>query len=164
MEIKKDAYKRQFLVEARDILDAVGEATLAAEADPANADLLNAIFRGVHTIKGSAAMFDMDGLGDVAHELESLLDRLRNAAAAMTPDVVDVVLKGLDALWAIHAALVRGETPVRDADFLAGFRRQADSVSPVRPADSGRSCSSAEPAAGGQGTPGISPALSKGFG
>ena len=164
METQKDAFKRQFLVEARDILDAVGEATLAAEADPANVDLLNAIFRGVHTIKGSAAMFDMDGLGDVAHELESLLNHLRDGTTAMTPEVADVVLKGLDALGAIHSALVRGETPARDADFLADFRRLVDSLLPPRPAEPGEAAAPADPAAGACVFGEASPALAEGFG
>ena len=114
MENQKHAYRQQFLIEARDILDIVAGEILAVEADPANVDLLNAIFRGIHTIKGSAPMFDMDTLGELAHELENLLNGLRCGSLALTPEIVDVLLKGVDGLNSIHISIARGETPQLD--------------------------------------------------
>ncbi len=133
MDTQKNAYKQQFLIEARDILDSVAAATLAAESDPANSELLNAIFRGIHTIKGSAAMFGLDCLSECSHELENLLNSLREGGLALTPEVVDVVLQGLDALGEMHAALTRGDTPGRYDELVASFARltPAKAVVPV---------------------------------
>lgn len=123
MDSQKNDYTRQFLIEARDILDAVAAATLAVEADPSNSELLNAIFRGIHTIKGSAAMFGLDCLSECSHELENLLNSLREGGLSLTPEVVDVVLQGLDALGEMHAALARGDTPGSYDELVASFVR-----------------------------------------
>lgn len=109
MDNQKDHYRQQFIIEVGDILDTVTEALLKAEADPGNQDLLHSIFRGVHTIKGSSAMFDMDELGGFAHHLEGVLNGLRAKTLALSGEVVDLLLQGLDGLRDIMAATLRGE-------------------------------------------------------
>ena len=92
-----ETYKRQFFQEVRDIIDQVSEDILKAETAPEDRDLLNAIFRGIHTIKGSSGMFGMDALGQFTHHLEELLGSLREGTITLTSDIVDIVLSGIDA-------------------------------------------------------------------
>jgi len=133
MDTQKSIYRQQFLLEVRDILDVVGDTVLKAESDPTNPELLNAIFRGVHTIKGSSAMFDLDSLGAFAHHLEGLLNSLRSGELTLSTDVVDIILKGLDALGEMRASIVRGEEPESRADLITCFGLVAGNVAAAVP-------------------------------
>ncbi|AGW14943.1 chemotaxis protein CheA [Megalodesulfovibrio gigas] len=123
MDSRKDEHRQQYIVEVRDILDAVTDALLRAESNPGDQDLLNTIFRGVHTIKGSSAMFGLDSLGHFAHHLEALLNSLRAGESVLTREVVDSLLGGLDALGEMLQAVRRGEEPVLRIDLMQGFER-----------------------------------------
>ena len=125
MDNKKDHYRQQFIIEVGDILDTVTESLLKAEADPANLELLHSIFRGVHTIKGSSAMFDMDELGAFAHHLEGVLNGLRGKSMVLTGELVDLLFQGLDTLREIMAATLRGEAVIPPDDLV---RRYAELI------------------------------------
>ena len=126
MSIERDTetYKRQFCQEIREIIDQVSEDILKAETAPDDRDLLNAIFRGIHTIKGSAGMFGMEALGQFAHHFEELLGGVREGAITLTSDIVDIVLSGTDAIGEMASAYEKGEKPAVDeglVDRLAGL-------------------------------------------
>lgn len=125
MDNKKDHYRQQFIIEVGDILDTVTESLLKAEADPANLELLHSIFRGVHTIKGSSAMFDMDELGAFAHHLEGVLNGLRGKSMVLTGELVDLLFQGLDTLREIMAATLRGEAVIPPDELV---RRYAELI------------------------------------
>jgi len=59
MSVDIEFYRRQFYQEARDILENLSENTLRLEVNPQDKELINSIFRGIHTIKGSAGSFDL---------------------------------------------------------------------------------------------------------
>ncbi len=80
-------YRRQFYVEAKEIIEKATEDVLKAETEPDNIDLLNSIFRGVHTIKGSAGGFELEEISEFAHHLETLLDKLRNREIELTSEI-----------------------------------------------------------------------------
>ena len=111
-------YKRQFCQEIHEIIDQVSEDILKAETAPDDRDLLNAIFRGIHTIKGSAGMFGMDALGQFAHHFEELLGGVREGTITLTSDIVDIVLSGTDAIGAMASAYEKGEKPAVDEGLL----------------------------------------------
>jgi len=94
-------YRQQFYQEALDILDAANDDLLKAEADPTNEELLNSIFRGIHTIKGSAGTFDLNELSEFAHHLEALLSALRDKKLKLSSVITDVILRGFDTLVAM---------------------------------------------------------------
>jgi len=88
---------RDFLAEAEEILEELG-AQLADLADMAESgnwdpDLLNAIFRGAHSLKGVAGMFGFTAVAEVAHNTENLLDWLRMGKVSLTPTVVDLLFR-----------------------------------------------------------------------
>ncbi len=118
IEQNTETYKRQFCQEIREIIDQVSEDILKAETAPEDRDLLNAIFRGIHTIKGSAGMFGMDALGQFAHHFEELLGCVREGTITLTSDIVDIVLSGTDAIGEMASAYEKGEKPAVDEGLL----------------------------------------------
>jgi two-component system chemotaxis sensor kinase CheA len=77
--------KNDFLQEARELLDGVADDVLNAEAEPENDEIINSIFRGIHTFKGSAGTIGIPPLVEFAHGLEGVLDALRNHELTMEP-------------------------------------------------------------------------------
>jgi two-component system chemotaxis sensor kinase CheA len=87
-----------FVVEAREHLEAVETQSLVLEQDPGNSEAINAVFRGFHTIKGLAGFLELTVIQEVAHEVETVLDQARNGQLAISPNVIDVVLQSADYL------------------------------------------------------------------
>jgi two-component system chemotaxis sensor kinase CheA len=122
MKTDMEHYRRQFYQEMRDILESVNKDLLQAEADPENKELLNSIFRGIHTIKGCAGTLDLNEVSDFTHHLEGMLVALREGKILLEPVIVDVVLEGADELGAMVGRLERGESVTVNADLVERFR------------------------------------------
>ena len=86
------------MIEAGEILEALSEQLVELENNPDDLDLLNAIFRGFHTIKGGAGFLALDNLVDVSHKTENIFDLLRNQQRSVTAELMDVILKALDSI------------------------------------------------------------------
>lgn len=91
-----DEILQDFLVEAGEILDQLSEQLVDLEQRPDDKDLLNAIFRGFHTVKGGAGFLQLDAMVECCHVTENLFDILRNGKRDVTPELMDVVLQALD--------------------------------------------------------------------
>jgi two-component system chemotaxis sensor kinase CheA len=89
---------QDFLVEAGEIIELLSEQLVELEQKPEDKDLLNAIFRGFHTVKGGAGFLQLNPLVDCCHVTENLFDILRNGQRDVTPELMDVVLQALDAI------------------------------------------------------------------
>lgn len=89
---------QDFLIEAGEILESLSEQLVELENDPDNAELLNAIFRGFHTVKGGAGFLSLAALVDVCHGAENIFDLLRNNQRAVTSELMDVILQSLDTI------------------------------------------------------------------
>ena len=87
---------QDFLVEAGEILELLSEQLVELEQRPDDKDLLNAIFRGFHTVKGGAGFLQLNAMVDCCHVTENLFDILRNGQRDVTPELMDVVLQSLD--------------------------------------------------------------------
>ena len=87
-----------FLVEAGEILELLSEQLVQLEKQPDDKDLLNAIFRGFHTVKGGAGFLQLGAMVDCCHVTENLFDNLRNGHCQVTPALMDIVLQALDAV------------------------------------------------------------------
>lgn len=90
-----------FIGEAREHLEMIEKELLLLEQSPQNQEPIHAIFRSFHTIKGLAGIFNLGSTRDLAHEVETLLDLVRNGALPATPSLVDVVLACADRLGVI---------------------------------------------------------------
>lgn len=106
-----DEILQDFLVEAGELLEQLSEQLVALEQRPDDRDLLNAIFRGFHTVKGGAGFLQLDALVDCCHITENLFDMLRTGQRAVTPELMDVVLSALDTINAMFAQLQAGDQP-----------------------------------------------------
>ena len=91
-----DKLVETFLEEARELLDGLEGHLLELERNPADMEAMNAAFRALHSIKGSASMFGFDAVGAFAHEVETALDHYRTAKLPATPELADVVLRSRD--------------------------------------------------------------------
>ncbi len=86
----------QFVSEARECLEAISGKLLQVERDPADAALLNDLFRSVHTLKGNCGLFEFKPLETVVHAGEDLLDRVRNRTLDYSRDLADALLDAMD--------------------------------------------------------------------
>jgi len=114
-------YRKQFYQEAREILERVSNDTLRAEADPENHELLNAIFRGIHTIKGSAGSFELEEISAFAHHFEGLLSALRDGKISPSPEVTDIILAGSDHISRMIEDYEAGREPLPDPQLTERF-------------------------------------------
>lgn len=129
MDRLTEQYRQQFYGEAREILERLSDDILRAEAAPDDAERLNAVFRGIHTIKGSAGSFDLDGIATFAHHFEGMLSALRDGRVELTPDTVDLVLAGADHIGKMVDDCAAGKPPVVDDALIDRFRAMGETGS-----------------------------------
>ncbi|HED19508.1 MAG TPA: chemotaxis protein CheA [Gammaproteobacteria bacterium] len=113
-----DEILQDFLVEAGEILERLNEELVELEQSPDDTDLLNAVFRGFHTIKGGASFLSLDGLVQVCHRAEDVFNVLRNGERAVDTDLMDTVLQVLDVVNSMFAEVQGGEMPTPAAPEL----------------------------------------------
>lgn len=104
----------RFVDEAREHLGRLGEGVAALQAGERDAELINALFRSAHTIKGSSRMLKLAPITDIAHRLEDVLGALREGRLAFDGRLADALYLGIDGL----AALVDRLADSRDAASL----------------------------------------------
>jgi two-component system chemotaxis sensor kinase CheA len=102
---------QDFLVEAGEILEQLGEQLVELENRPQDVDLLNAVFRGFHTIKGGASFLNLEALVNVCHRAEDVFNVLRNGERPVDASVMDVILPVLDVVNEQFDTLRAGGTP-----------------------------------------------------
>ena len=103
---------QDFLVEAGEILELLGEQLVSLEQNPQDTDLLNAVFRGFHTVKGGAGFLNIVPMIDVCHRAEDVFNVLRQGERKVDADLMDAILKVVDILNAQFAQLSAGTVPV----------------------------------------------------
>ncbi len=106
-----DELLEDFLIEAGEILEQLNEQLVELENSPDDADLLNAVFRGFHTIKGGAGFLAIDVMVAICHRTEDIFNMLRNDELKIDNHLMDTVLPVLDVLNAQFDALRNGEEP-----------------------------------------------------
>jgi two-component system chemotaxis sensor kinase CheA len=92
-----------FLAESSEMLEALDQHFVKLETEPTNADLLNEIFRAMHSMKGSAGFLGFTHLVEVAHQGESLLNKLRQGEMSVSPFIIDIILEAVDIVKLLHA-------------------------------------------------------------
>jgi two-component system, chemotaxis family, sensor kinase CheA len=131
-----DKAREEFFSEAHEIIESLSRDLLSLEAtrgqgtpDP---ELVNNIFRAVHTLKGLAGLFGATRMSALSHELENLLDDLRLGKTALTQAVMDLLFRGID-LYSRILAVEKGvrQDPLTDIDaFLRDLGRLLDAEPP----------------------------------
>ncbi len=121
-----DEILQDFLIEAQEILENLDSQLIELEGTPEDRALLNAIFRGFHTIKGGAGFLSLEPLVAVAHKAEDVFDLLRNGKRTLDAATMDVFLQVLDTLRGMFDALRAAQLPApADAALLAALRSLA---------------------------------------
>ena len=106
-----DEILQDFLVEASEIVELLGEQLVDLEQRPDDSDLLNAIFRGFHTVKGGAGFLGVTPLVETCHRAEDVFNVLRQGQRSVTPHLMDAILQALDVVNGCMDSLREGEMP-----------------------------------------------------
>ncbi|MDZ4153299.1 chemotaxis protein CheA, partial [Methylicorpusculum sp.] len=118
-----DEILQDFLVEAGEILDLLGEQLVQLEQMPEDYDLLNAIFRGFHTVKGGAGFLAIDALVEICHKAEDVFNILRQGDRRVSAELMDVVLQVLDVVNNMFNQVRGGILPESaDPELLANLQ------------------------------------------
>ncbi len=129
MEIDLEEYKKLFYVEAREILEKSNSLVLQAEADPENIELLNSLFRGIHSIKGTAGSLELFQITEFAHHFESLLSQIRDKKISLTSEIVDLILNSLDYLESLVQMSESKLDYKLDEEKIKAIQKVLDSIS-----------------------------------
>ncbi len=118
---------QDFLVEAGEILEQLSEQLVELESRPDDMALLNAIFRGFHTVKGGAGFLQLNELVECCHIAENVFDILRKGERRVDAELMDVVLAALDAVNGMFAQVrERSEPTPASPQLLAALARLAE--------------------------------------
>ncbi|NBA80499.1 chemotaxis protein CheA [Pseudomonas putida] len=118
---------QDFLVEAGEILEQLSEQLVELESRPDDADLLNAIFRGFHTVKGGAGFLQLNELVECCHIAENVFDVLRKGERRVDAELMDVVLEALDTVNSMFGQVrERAEVTPATPALLAALSRLAE--------------------------------------
>jgi len=102
----------EFLQEAEETLENLDQELIELENDPTNKELLNQIFRGIHTLKGGAGFLGLESVINLAHIIESIFDKLRNDEMTLDSNKMDLILEGMDIIKnAIETLKTENEIP-----------------------------------------------------
>ena len=127
-----------FILESREHLSTVESQLLALEQDPGNAEAINTIFRGFHTIKGLAGFLEFMTIQRFAHEVETLLDMARNSKIPVDSALIDLILQSTDHMnRCLGVVETGGEQPsgtdsliARIAQMIAGAGNSTANATP----------------------------------
>jgi len=107
---------QDFLVEAGELVDQLNEQLVDLEHAPTDADLLNAVFRGFHTVKGGAGFLAITPLIEVCHRAENVFDKIRNGDVSYDATAADVILRAFDVISDSIERLNNGERELPEND------------------------------------------------
>lgn len=113
-----------FFIESRELLEGMENALLELEKDINDREQIPAIFRAVHTIKGSAGMFGFNDIGDFSHVVEDLLDNIRNNKIVIIPEMLSLLLQCHDHIL----KLLDFFDTQRDAKITPELKKESDTL------------------------------------
>ena len=128
-----------FLAETTELLEKLDDDLISLEKNPEDADLMNRIFRSIHTVKGASSFLGFDSLVKVTHKTEDVLNRLRKSELTLTSEIMDVVLEAVDLVKTLVGDIKAGEIVERELDdtilklipFLSENAVEATVLAPV---------------------------------
>ncbi|MDY6789751.1 MAG: chemotaxis protein CheA [Thermodesulfobacteriota bacterium] len=109
---------QDFITEAGEHLEELEASLLKLETDPENSEILNDIFRSMHTIKGAAEFIGTEKISTLSHKLESLLETLRHGDKELNEEIIDILIKAKDRLSTLVDDLVHSQKEETKIDDL----------------------------------------------
>ena len=116
-DIYTEKMQAAFHEEAEEILVELETSLMELEEDPQNKEVINQVFRALHTIKGSGSMFGFNKIAAFAHEIESVFDFVRNDELRVTGSLIDITLSARDSI----SRMLNGE---EDSDEIVGQNKE----------------------------------------
>jgi len=139
-----DAQKNLYREEAYELLEGLEDALIELEQKPGDLDIVGRVFRAMHTIKGSGAMFGFDDIAAFTHTIETVYDLIRDGKLSVTPDLISLTLSACDQVRSMLDAS-SGEARVDDAKtaaitqsfkgYLPGQADAKDETQPGKPGE-----------------------------
>lgn len=105
-----------FLAETTELLEKLDDDLITLEKSPEDAELMNRIFRSIHTVKGASSFLGFDMLVKVTHKTEDVLNRLRKGELFLNPEIMDVILEAVDLVKTLVADIKGGDIVERDLE------------------------------------------------
>ena len=122
-----DSHRAAFVAEAEDGITDLNNALLALEADPEDAAAMDDVFRVAHTLKGNAAAMGYEDVSDFGHALEDLLDAVRQGDREVTPELMDLLFEGVDAVEAMVSEIAdTGDVSTDPSDLESRLREMEE--------------------------------------
>lgn len=128
MALDVSKFLARFVDETREHCARISEGLINLEHAPDDAELINAVFRSAHTIKGSARMMKVAGVTELAHKMEDVLDGVRAGKIPLAPSVSDALFRGVDALSVLLEQVTAGNTSAEAPQPLCEELARAASV------------------------------------
>jgi two-component system, chemotaxis family, sensor kinase CheA len=141
-----------FLAETTELLEKLDDDLVTLEKSPEDAELMNSIFRSIHTVKGASSFLGFDLLVKVTHKTEDVLNRLRKSELTLTSEIMDVILEAVDLVKTLVSDIKAGDIVERELEstinklipYLSESATEATVLAPVfaslqeeKPADAG---------------------------
>ncbi|PKN44205.1 MAG: chemotaxis protein CheA [Deltaproteobacteria bacterium HGW-Deltaproteobacteria-20] len=128
-ELNRQAFKE----EALELLGELETSLLELEEDPANDDVINRVFRAMHTIKGSGAMFGFEDIASFTHEVETVFDLARNGQISVSKELLDLTLLARDHILSMlegeeHGLGERAGEVIRGLKALTPSRKESEAA------------------------------------
>ena len=105
-----------FLAETTELLEKLDDDLITLEKASDDTDLMNRIFRSIHTIKGASSFLGFDLLVKVAHKTEDVLNRLRKGELGVNPEIMDVILEATDLVKLLVSDIKAGDIKERETE------------------------------------------------
>ena len=104
----------EFIDESRELMENIGRELVELEKHPSDEEVINTVFRSMHTLKGNAGFMGLTSLADLAHRMESVLGKLRDKSFPYFPEINDTLFMGLDTARSALADFIEGSTVEHD--------------------------------------------------
>ncbi len=135
MEIDLSEYMGAYIDGARENLDLMDKRLLELEQNPSNTEAVGEIFRAAHTLKGMSATMGFEKIAHLTHEMENLLDKLRNNQLAVTPPVIDLIFETFDILRTlVDDSINQTESTIDLGEISAKLGAMANGTAPSQTA------------------------------
>ena len=133
MEIDLSEYMGAYIDGARENLDLMDKRLLELEQNPSNIEAVGEIFRAAHTLKGMSATMGFEKIAHLTHEMENLLDKLRNNQLAVTPPVIDLIFETFDILRTlVDDSINQTESTIDLSEISAKLTAMANGTAPAQ--------------------------------
>lgn len=107
-------YLEVFIEESKEHLQACNEQLLELEKNPEDLNIINEIFRSAHTLKGMSATMGFEDLASLTHQMENVLDAIRNSRLKTSPEILDVIFLAVDHLEDMVQSIASGGDGKKD--------------------------------------------------